>query len=82
MPKVTCTTGNERNGVTPGRSRVTVRTDFDMVVDRFEIPSRMPRMYFKKHPRGEYAKRKNRAEKIAQQLERNYQNGQMPLLVA
>lgn len=82
MPKVTTTTANARNGITPGRSRVTIRTDFGALVDRFEIPSRMPKMYFLKHPRGEYARRKNRAETLARKLEKDHQAGQLPLLVA
>lgn len=82
MAKFTCTSSNNRNGVTAGRTRVTVYTDFMAVVDRFEIPTRQARKYFKKHPHGEYARRLREADALAKQLEREYQRGQMPLLIA
>lgn len=80
--KMTCTTANGRNGVRAGCSRVTIRTDWEKVVDQFEVPSRQPRKYLEEHPRGQYAQRAKRAEQIAKQLEKEYQCGQLPLLVA
>lgn len=82
MPVVTMTTSNGRNGVTPGRSRVTVRTVWLQVVGQFEVPSRQPREYVKKHPKGRYACRLRQLEELAKQLERDAGGGQLPLLVA
>lgn len=83
MPQTTMTTSNGRNGVTAGSSRVTVRTEWGQFVGRFEVPSRQPRMYLKKHARGEYAKKLRQLEAIARQMERNHAgSGQLPLLVA
>ena len=83
MPQITMTTSNGRNGVTPGRSRVTVRTTWEQIVGAFEVPSRQPRMYLKKHTRGEYARKLRQLEALARQLERDHnKGGQLPLLVA
>lgn len=80
--KMTCTTANGRNGVRAGCSRVTIKTEWGQVVAQFEVPSRQPRKYLDAHPRGQYAQRVKRAEQIAKQLEKEYQHGQLPLLVA
>lgn len=82
MPIVTMTTANGRNGITPGKSRVTIRTDWLQVVDRFEVPSRQPRKYLDKHSGGQYAARLRKAERLARQIEKTNQTGQLPLLVA
>jgi len=81
VPKITCTSANGRNGVTPGRTRVTVKTDYMVLVDCFEVPSRQARNYLQEHRAGVYARRLESAEKLAQQLERDNARGQMPLLV-
>lgn len=83
MPIVTATTANARNGITSGRSRVTVRTEWLLLVGSFEVPSRMPRAYLKKHTRGTYAKKMRHLEAVARKLERDQHHGnQLPLLIA
>ena len=83
MARSTMTTSYGRNGITPGRSRVTVRTEWEQIVGSFEVPSRQPRMYLKKHTRGEYARKLNQLQALARQLERDHaKGGQLPLLVA
>lgn len=77
----TCTNGNGRNGVRPGASRVTVYTEYAVIVDRFEVPARNGLDYCKRHPRGEYARRLKVARETARRLDREWKgSGQLPLI--
>jgi len=65
--KTTVTNGNSSNKIRG--SRISIWTNQNRLVDRFEIPTKGALFYINKHPNGECAQRFNKAVKQAETLE-------------